>query len=68
MAEAPPVDVTDTPCPGCGAKALRIEQRITGKPIGTFSLAGAQMKVSATVKWWLVCDGCGIEAEGKADV
>lgn len=61
----------DVPCPQCGANALRIEMRtrIVTKPIGSFSLAGTQMKFSAwRVKWpWLVCGNCGIEAEAKEE-
>jgi hypothetical protein len=57
-------DVADTPCPGCGEKKLRIEWRLTAQPLGSFSLSGHSMKVSATSGPWLVCDGCGIEAQG----
>ena len=57
-------DLEKTPCPVCGALALRIEERLTAKPIGTYSLAGAQMKVSVLVPW-LVCGSCGAAAEGK---
>lgn len=59
--------IDETPCPACGSKSLRIEERLTTKPIGSFSLAGVQMKVSAVSKPWLVCGTCGIEAEGKRD-
>jgi uncharacterized paraquat-inducible protein A len=59
--------VKDTACPRCGVKALRIEMRLTAKRIGSFSLAGAQMKVVATEVPWLVCGVCGIEAEGTRE-
>lgn len=59
----------DCPCPGCGEYSLRIEHRTTlrVKPLGTWSLAGMQNKVSATEEsWaWLVCDSCGIESREK---
>lgn len=58
-------DVSFPPCPSCGEDALRIEFRLRCKPIGSFSLTGAQMKLSAQEWPWLVCDSCGIEAEGK---
>lgn len=55
----------DFRCAKCGAKALRLEWRLKAKPIGTFSLSGNTMKVSA-IKWpWCVCDSCGAESEGK---
>lgn len=57
--------MTATICPACGADALRIEYRLRAKPLGTYSLAGAQPKVAAENWPWLVCDSCGIEAEGK---
>ena len=59
------MDIDDTPCPSCGVKGLRIEYRLTAKPLGSFSLAGAQMKVSAVRVPWLICGTCGVEAEGK---
>jgi hypothetical protein len=50
---------------GCGKNSPRVEWRLEAKPIGTFSLAGQQMKVTATEWPWLVCDGCGRESRGK---
>jgi hypothetical protein len=53
------------------AHKLRIEHRdrLFAKPLGSHSLSGNQMKVSAIhLKWpWLVCDGCGRESEGKIE-
>jgi hypothetical protein len=49
-------------CPGCGeVGSLGVELRLVAKPIGSFSLAGAQMKVSAREGPHLVCTtvGCG---------
>ena len=57
----------ETPCPACGAVALRVEQRLEAKPIGTWSLAGSQMKVFAGYWPWLVCGACGVEARGEID-
>jgi len=57
--------VAKTPCPECGALALRIETRLETREVGTFSLAGQVMKFSASWVPWLVCDGCGIEARGE---
>lgn len=52
-------------CPACGAAgSLRLETRIEAKEIGTFSVAGSQMKVVASEVIWLVCDSCKIEAKG----
>jgi len=56
--------IEETPCPSCGEKTLRIEFKMTIKPIGTFSLAGAQMKFSSRMVPWLICGNCGIKAEG----
>jgi hypothetical protein len=54
------------PCRDCGpAGKLRIVHRLVARPIGTFSLAGAQMKVSAYWWPWMVCDNCGGESKGK---
>lgn len=57
------------PCRKCGAKELRLEWRntLTAKPLGTHSLSGSQLKVSATAgSWpWCVCGACGAESKGK---
>lgn len=61
--------VAATACPGCEQKALRVELRpeLQARPIGSFSLAGQQMKFSAVKAQvpWLVCGNCGAEARGK---
>lgn len=63
--------LADIPCPACGATALRIEwrTRVVASPIGTFALAGQQVKAPAkTEPWpWVRCGACGIEAEGSRD-
>lgn len=61
------------PCGECGYPALvlemRAETRLTARPLGSHSLAGAQLKVSAvaaSVSWpWCVCRHCGRESRGK---
>lgn len=57
------------PCTRCGARTLRVELReeLVAKPLGTFSLAGVNPKVSAVSRdWpWAVCDTCGGESRGK---
>ena len=58
-------DLEGTPCPLCGVAALRVEERLRAKPVGSFSLAGGQMKVVAERVLWLVCGACGIEVEGR---
>lgn len=59
-------------CKYCDSNKLRIEHRprLFAKPLGSHSLSGNQMKVSAIQydKWpWLLCDGCGHESEGKVE-
>ena len=57
--------VAETPCPQCGKKQLEIERRLTAKPIGSWSLAGMQMKMTA-VDWpWIVCRNCYVESPAK---
>lgn len=57
--------VPGSSCPFCGYKPLRLELRLQAKPLGTFSLAGGQVKFSATQWPWLVCDGCKADAPGE---
>ncbi|MFE3769950.1 hypothetical protein [Streptomyces sp. NPDC059122] len=58
-------ELPDTPCPACGAYALRVELRLAVLPLSV--LAGGQPKLSATTRPWLVCGACGIEAKGRKD-
>lgn len=62
--------MTDLWCKHCGPEfPLRIEMRevYVAKPLGSFSLAGGQMKVSAIKRRWpyAVCDNCKRESKGK---
>ena len=55
-------------CPTCGRiGTLRLGSTLVAKPIGSFSLAGAQMKVSATEMPQLTCsaDGCDFREIAK---
>lgn len=52
-------------CPECGAEKLRIKMRLRAAPVGSFSLAGAQVKFSASGWPYLVCGGCGIFTPAK---
>lgn len=54
----------ETPCPSCGHIGLEIGWRLVAKPIGTFSLAGQQTKVSATRRLRWRCPEC--DASGPA--
>jgi len=53
-------------CKYCGVTdQIRIEFRLVAKPLGTWSLSGAQLKTSA-YRWpWAICDNCGHESKGK---
>lgn len=58
------------PCRECGQVALRLEFRpvIQAKPLGTHSLSGNQLKVSAHKidRWpWCACMACGAAKPGK---
>lgn len=54
-----------TPCPKCNRVGLRIEWRFKAQPLGSYSLAGAQPKVSAYRVPVLLCDNCGLSCEGR---
>lgn len=55
-----------SPCPTCGSETLNVEFRLRSKPIGTFSVAGAQPKVAVEYSLWLDCTSCDFEEEGKS--
>jgi hypothetical protein len=46
---------------------MDLEPVLDARPVGTFSLAGAQMKVSAQWKWKLQCPACGLYAIGHIE-
>jgi len=57
-------------CPSCGeVGSLGVELRLVAQPIGSFSLAGAQMKVSARDVPHLVCTtvGCGFTKAASSE-
>lgn len=51
-------------CPACGGEKLILGERFVARPIGSFSLAGAQVKVSANKIVLLWCDRCPLELVG----
>jgi hypothetical protein len=57
-----------SPCPVCSTVGtLNISDRIRVKPLGSFSLAGAQMKAPGRVYPFLECTACGLAVEGRYD-
>jgi len=60
--------ITRTGCPECSVVGyLYLTSRFIAKPIGEFSLAGAQMKVSGTMKPVLKCHNCSLDIVGEYD-
>lgn len=59
-------------CVRCGVAALTLVWKLEARPLGTFSLAGVQLKVSAREWPYCVCDptlgGCGAECRGKQEM
>ncbi len=56
----------NTPCPSCGHIGLTLKTTLLPKPLGTYSLAGAQMKLSAIETLIWSCPAC--PATGPAEV
>jgi hypothetical protein len=59
-------------CPECGKRGtLTVTKGFEAKPLGTFSLAGMQPKVAASVTLRITCDqgqgGCGWTAPARLD-
>jgi hypothetical protein len=61
--------IDDSPCPSCGAGpgtlSVQAGPRLQARPLGSFSLAGAQMKVAAAAIRVLHCSACGLEVQGR---
>ncbi len=54
-------------CPNCQAGGLELRASFKASPLGSFSLAGAEMKVSARLLAMLYCPACTWHAEGYLD-
>ncbi len=52
------------PCPWCGRFGLLLTWELAAKPIGSFSLAGVQMKVSAMHRAAVACPDCKVMQAG----
>lgn len=68
--EQPNGDRTPVPkaCPDCGQTGgLTIGTRLVARPLGTWSLAGAQMKTSARTMAELACSRCGMSRVGRIE-
>lgn len=52
-------------CPECNSPDVQVMRQLAAKPIGSFSLAGKQLKLSAIARWVYRCLAC--EAEGLAE-
>lgn len=56
------------PCPDCGATgSLTLSTALVAKPMGTWSLAGAQLKTSAREVAVLACSACGASRRGHLE-
>lgn len=55
----------DTACPHCGHHGMEMTFRMVAKPLGSFSLAGSQLKFSANEIPYIECPECGIGGEGN---
>lgn len=61
------MNVQEVHCPSCDKQSLRIRESLTAKPLGTFSLSGGQMKLSAVSQPVLECLACGMYLPGVWD-
>ncbi len=60
--------ITKTACPKCTkVGGLHINIQLVSKPLGTFSLAGAQVKTSAYQAPVLECQHCDLHVAGRFD-
>lgn len=53
------------PCRYCGSADTWVELRLVPKPVGSYSISGAQDKVVASEWPHAVCGGCGHVSVGK---
>lgn len=55
------------PCPACSHVGLTMTYELRALPLGTWSLAGAQLKTSAKTVAVVTCDACGTSTAGYLD-
>ncbi len=56
------------PCPGCAAAGtVTVQPVLEGKPLGTYSISGAQPKAVAEGKVALTCSACGLRIMGRLE-
>lgn len=55
------------PCPACGTTALTLRTTLVARPLGSFSLAGAQTKISAVQVAEVRCAACGASRRGRLE-
>lgn len=56
------------PCPKCGAAGtVALRPALIVQPLGSFSLAGVQLKVSAREGWELACSACAFRVLGQVE-
>ena len=58
-------DFNSKPCPACGQHKVIISIELKASPLGTHSLSGSQMKVSASEVPVLNCGACDLMLEGE---
>lgn len=62
------MNIKDTPCPQCKTiGVLNVEEIFYTKPIGSYSLAGVQMKLTGEWCPVLTCSACDLVRKGKYD-
>jgi hypothetical protein len=63
------MQVHESPCPECDAAppVLKLTMPLVANPIGTFSVSGRQMKVTARTRPQITCSACGAQWTGEFD-
>lgn len=66
--EAARQEIRLMPCPRCGYVGdMELNKRMVAKPLGSFSLAGTQMKVSVVEEFVMQHPRCGLRARISLD-
>lgn len=60
--------VDQSSCPRCGTPgALALGEALVAEPLGSFSVPGAQIKITARGRPILTCSACGLHRVGEYD-
>lgn len=54
-------------CPKCKTGSVELNPVAAAKPLGSYSVTGAQTKIVATLRWVATCTACSLHVVGHLE-